>query len=139
MTSTHWNNIVNGAKARDMPMAVTPEYLSRLFDEQSGRCALTGVPIVLDVDCDARLAVRNSTASLDRIDSSVGYVPGNCRWVHRTINIMRNMLSDDAFVAWCRLVVEHRDRISEGAIGCDEMPESCPPPIRLTKKNYPQK
>jgi len=47
-----------------------------------------------------------STASPDRIDPSKGYVEGNVRWVHKTINSMRNSMCDQEFRRWCRLVCE---------------------------------
>jgi hypothetical protein len=49
-------------------------------------------------------ATSKVTASLDRIDSSKGYVEGNVQWVHKRINIMKNDLSDSEFIEWCRVV-----------------------------------
>lgn len=58
---------------------ISYEYLLDLWESQKGCCALTGIPMV---------HVFNSmkTISVDRIDSSKGYVPGNvqlvCKWVN---------------------------------------------------------
>ena len=59
---------------------------------------MSGVPIGFD----------DATASLDRIDSSRGYVPENVQWVHKVINRMKGTLSDDEFKSWCRTVAAQR-------------------------------
>jgi len=48
-------------------------------------------------------------ASLDRIDSTGGYTEGNVQWVHRTVNFMKQSLSDAELVQWCRRIVEFSD------------------------------
>jgi hypothetical protein len=46
----------------------------------------------------------SNTASLDRKNSSVGYVIGNVRWVHPVINMMKNHFSDETFISMCNRV-----------------------------------
>ena len=55
------------------PTARDAAYIKELLKEQSGRCALSGLPIVAEE--------KTGTASLDRKDSSKGYVPGNVQWL----------------------------------------------------------
>ena len=43
-----------------------------------------------------------STASLDRIDSSEGYVPGNVQWVHLVVNDLKSNMPQEEFLNWCR-------------------------------------
>lgn len=43
----------------------------------------------------------DSTASLDRIDSSKDYTIGNVQWIHKSINLMKNVIPQDIFVEWC--------------------------------------
>lgn len=50
------------------------------------------------------MAAGASTASLDRKDSTKGYVPGNTQWVHLVINDMKSDFSQQEFVDWCTLV-----------------------------------
>lgn len=45
-----------------------------------------------------------------RIDSTGGYTEGNVQWVHRTVNFMKQSLSDAELVQWCRRVVGFADR-----------------------------
>ena len=44
------------------------------------------------------------TASLDRIDSSKGYIEGNVQWVHKSVNIMKCDFSSDIFIGICNQI-----------------------------------
>lgn len=44
------------------------------------------------------------TASLDRIDSTRGYVVGNLQWIHKDLNLMKNTLPTSLFIEWCKKV-----------------------------------
>lgn len=87
---------------------VTPKYLYELLEKQNFRCALSGVPISLysreDVRIDGGKGNLSCTASLDRIDSTKGYIEGNVQWVHKFINIMKWDLGQEEFVYFCRKV-----------------------------------
>ncbi|NCC25901.1 MAG: hypothetical protein EOM25_12030 [Deltaproteobacteria bacterium] len=76
---------------------IKAEDLKALWDEQGGRCALSGLMVAIGVD-----------ASLDRIDPEKGDVPGNVRWVHADIKAMKGELSDTQFLELCDRVVRHR-------------------------------
>jgi len=47
---------------------------------------------------------HENTASLDRIDSSKGYVKDNVQWVHKDINRMKWNFPQDKFVKLCSFV-----------------------------------
>jgi hypothetical protein len=92
------------AARRSLPFELTIEDVYEMFVKQNGRCILTGVEIKFPANC------RDSgTASLDRIDSRLGYTKSNVQWVHRVVNFMKQTLSNEALVDWCRLVVAHAD------------------------------
>jgi hypothetical protein len=99
-----WHNILARCKTAGEECAVTPQYLFGVLKDQNWKCALTGVEIGF-APCN-RLK-NQTTASVDRIDSSKGYVEGNIWWVHKRINSMKNDYSVDEFVEWCKMVVEH--------------------------------
>lgn len=105
---TYWCTLQGGAKARGIDFEITLGYAWSLFN---GKCALSGVPITLSS------TVKNNspdyaafTASLDRKDSSLGYIEGNIQWVHRTVNRMKGELLDDALKWWCSKIVENISR-----------------------------
>lgn len=48
-----------------------------------------------------------TTISLDRIDSTKGYIEGNVQWVHKSVNIMKSTLTQEQFINFCKLVAEN--------------------------------
>jgi hypothetical protein len=97
-----WHRIKDRCRARGLDLDITPKYLYELYEAQDGKCALSGVPIFF-----GRLRRDETTASPDRIDPKKGYIKGNVRWVHKVVNGMRNVLSDEDLVGWCKNIVDH--------------------------------
>jgi D-glycero-beta-D-manno-heptose 1-phosphate adenylyltransferase len=94
----HFNAIWHSAKDRGLEFDVTMEYVWRVFEDQKGLCALTGRPIIFNS------TYRNKaerTASLDRIDSTKGYIEGNLQWVHKIVNKLKKNLPDEDFINLC--------------------------------------
>ena len=102
-----WHSIRDGAKRRKLEFTVTIEEAWDLFQRQQSRCAITGEPLIFAKMGEYRSHRGSQTASLDRIDSSKGYIPGNIQWVHRIINEMKWDYPQEEFVTWCKRVVEH--------------------------------
>lgn len=81
---------------RGLEIGVDTEYLESLWNEQDGKCALSG----LDMEVRTRtLRPHNNylVASLDRIDSSKGYVVGNVQFVCYALNLAKQSGSDSDF------------------------------------------
>jgi hypothetical protein len=55
-----------------------------------------------------RGGTRNQTASLDRIDSTKGYLVGNVQWVHKDINNIKQDYTVDELMKYCELIVKHK-------------------------------
>lgn len=89
---------------RQKEVTVSLQDLVDKWKQQQGRCVYSNLKLTL-VGKDSEWKV--STASLDRIDSSKGYVPGNIQWVHKRINTMKNDMPEDEFILWCAAVVNH--------------------------------
>lgn len=103
ITGNHWNQIsraASGKERRKLEFTITIQYAWELFVKQNGLCALSGLPIKFG-------GQNNRTASLDRIDSRFGYVPGNVQWVHKHINMMKNSLNQDVFIELCSAVAKN--------------------------------
>lgn len=103
--STHIVRSASGDKGRRQPveLSITIEEGWNLFIKQNKSCALTGLPITFP----KKFKDRSWTASLDRIDSSKGYIKGNIQWVHKDINMMKRIYSQDHFIKMCTLVSEY--------------------------------
>lgn len=97
------------ANARNKKFDITLEYISNLYDQQGGKCALSGLPISFGED-GKNLSYAIGSASLDRIDSSIGYVEGNVQWVHKHVNSMKNAYDMEYFIQLCREVITHYDK-----------------------------
>lgn len=99
------SSIKKGARKRDLPFEVSGEYLWRLFLSQDRRCALSGRDIQFEPHCTK---TNQRTASLDRIDNTVGYIKGNVQWLHKHINKMKFVYEEDYFVELCKDVAKYK-------------------------------
>ncbi len=97
---TRWNAIRASAAKRHLDFTITIERGWQLFEAQQRKCALSGMPITFPTEARS----NDGTASLDRIDSSKGYIEGNVQWVHVTANRMKWDLTQDDFISFCHLV-----------------------------------
>lgn len=81
-------------------VAITPADMLRQWNNQDGKCALTGLPLVTEANSPR-------TASLDRIDSSVGYIPTNIQWICSVVNTMKSDLDQDDFIEWSSHITDY--------------------------------
>ena len=102
MPSAHFKRILNGAKKRKIPFNINIKYVWDLYLKQNKKCALSGLPLDFSY---GRNCHHKGTASLDRIDSTKGYVKNNVQWVHKDINWMKQDYSNDYFIQMCKLIV----------------------------------
>ena len=105
-----WKQILSGAQGRGIAVSVSAQEAFSVLEEQGFRCALTGERLTLP----RSMTDKDATASLDRIDSDMGYAPGNIQWVHKTVNHLKNAFGQDEFVRWCELVTYHAKRRNAG-------------------------
>jgi hypothetical protein len=95
-----WYGYRRDAERRGLAFHISIEHGWDLYESQSRMCKMSGVQIGF-----GRVAKPSeTTASLDRLDSSIGYEIGNLQWTHKTINLMRHKLSVDAFISLCAQV-----------------------------------
>lgn len=96
---SYWSKLQYSAATRGHGFSVSIEEAWELYVYQGKVCALSGQPIFFGRRAEG-------TASLDRIDSSIGYVAGNIQWVHKDINKMKNVLGQDYFIDLCKKVAD---------------------------------
>lgn len=80
---------------------LTKEFLEEHYTKQNGKCALSDLEIRFPSFGEK---ATSQTASLDRINSDLGYIKNNIQWVHKDINKMKWELSQDRFLELCKLI-----------------------------------
>lgn len=106
LSGTHFQTIKFGAKRRNIPFDVTPQFLWKLYEEQGRKCAITDLNIVLENKIEkSNVAWSIVTASLDRKDNDLGYTRDNVWWVHKEVNRLKNNYSMDELLYWSKLIV----------------------------------
>lgn len=106
---TPFRIFVRQSRGRGSDVLVTPEYLKGLWERQHGRCHLSNIQMRLPISVaewegggwDYR------KPSLDRVDCTKGYVPGNVRFVTVMANYCRNRFEDKDLIGFCREVAKH--------------------------------
>lgn len=88
------------AKAKSLAFSLTTKYLTRLWEQQDGRCALSGAPLGL-------IGSGWSAASVDRIDPEKGYEEGNVQWVCWRVNDAKSNMGNRDFILFCRSVADN--------------------------------
>jgi hypothetical protein len=88
---------------------VTINDLEETWVAQQGRCALTGWEMTM------RLGEGQvpTNASIDRIDSKLGYLMGNVQLVCRAVNVAKSDLPQQEFFRLCAAVAETQDAHSK--------------------------
>jgi|TARA_R110000744_G_C19122477_1_gene536106 hypothetical protein len=92
----------DNAKRRNLPFETTAKELWKLLVAQDFKCALSGMYIRTSRTIDYKTKMQ--TASVDRIDSTKGYVEGNIQWVHKVINQMKSNRTDKELIEFCKAV-----------------------------------
>lgn len=92
------------AKKYNMSFNLSIDFLFDLYKQQNGLCFYTNSPMTLNTRCPNSL-------SLDRIESSKGYVEGNIVLCGFKVNNMKNDLSTSDFVNICELVCKNKDKL----------------------------
>lgn len=94
---------MNRIKSRNHEVDLTLEDLKALWEEQEGVCPLTGWELE-HVKVGRRAVAK--TASLDRIDNSMGYLNGNVRWIANIANMCKQSWDDEEVIAFCKAVAK---------------------------------
>lgn len=92
--------IFSRAESKGIPFALSEAWWNSQWQAQQGRCALTGFPMQLSGEKRAAW-----TASVDRIDPKLGYVPDNCRLVCYRANQMRSDMTNEELRVWLESMI----------------------------------
>lgn len=110
------NNLISGSylcdikcrsKKRGYEFDIDIDYIEELLIQQKFRCALSGISI--QVEFVGKSCKDGIIASLDRIDSTKGYIRGNVQWVHKDINWMKQEFAQERFIELCKAVANNNE------------------------------
>lgn len=87
-------NIRNRAKDKNYENNLNESILQDLWDKQNGKCTYTGTSLIKP---SYNKRKTPETASIDRIDSSRGYVANNIQFVAYSINMAKSDFDDKTF------------------------------------------
>lgn len=112
ISGEYFGKLRYGAKIRNILFDISIEYLWKMFEDQGRKCALTGQNLAFPPQVVRRGMKKGycsveHTASLDRIDSNLGYIVGNIQWVHKEMNLAKHSLSQKRFIELCQMVVDY--------------------------------
>lgn len=95
-----WRWARRRAKTRNLEFTLEPSSIEQLWKAQKGICALSGRPLTWGEESD--ILGDTDNLSLDRIDSSQGYIPDNIHLVTARVNLMKRDYSMANFVSICQ-------------------------------------
>ena len=95
-----YQRVRNSSTKRNKKMTITREDLEQLVIESKGICAISGLQMTT-------LHGDPNKASVDRIDSSKGYIKGNIQLTTTRANVIKKNWGDDDILEFCLAVVKH--------------------------------
>ncbi len=98
LSQSYWHKVEKAAHQRGYEFTITLKEAWDIFIQQDKKCALSGVPLLMFTNNDKYYL---QTASLDRIDSTKGYVSGNIQWVHKRVNFLKRDYDEKELLFWC--------------------------------------
>ena len=112
ISGRYYSSIKCRAFAKNREFSVTLKYLWYLYLKQDRKCKFTGNLLYFkNFDC------KKQNASLDRIDSSKGYIECNVQWIDKRVNMMKSTMTDEEFIILCRCIVNNQKITKEPYLG----------------------
>ena len=86
------------ANNRNLEFSILIDELWDIYLKQNKKCALSGI------DIGWEKVGQKHTASIDRIDSSIGYIKENIQLVHKDVNFMKQNFDQNYFITMCKAI-----------------------------------
>lgn len=97
------NGCKSRAKAKNLDFDLTIEYLEELWNKQDGVCAISGIPMTLNIDKG-----RNPyNVSVDQINPSGGYTKDNIQLVCMCVNQLKSDFDMSVILNICKNILEN--------------------------------
>ena len=95
-----YRKLLEQAKQRGHYFEISEDELWQVWELQKGICSLSGLKI------EITNALKTTTASVDRIDNSLGYIIGNVWFIHKHLNMMKYRYDLNYFTEMCCRVAD---------------------------------
>lgn len=106
-----FRSYLRAAYRRNKGCDITLEYLKELWDKQEGKCPYTGWDLLIAPTSGyCKMPRLPNRASLDRIDSSKGYLQGNVEFVSLIAQYAKNSFDREQVFEFCQAVVDCQAR-----------------------------
>ena len=96
---------IKNKRKKTHTITITRQELIDKYEEQSGRCAMTGVQLTHIKD---GTGMHDTNISVDRIDNDEGYTKDNVWLVCHVVNMMKNTMHLEDLLLWCELIYKNR-------------------------------
>jgi hypothetical protein len=107
----YFKQCIRQSSVRGYKFNLTMDDLITLYDKQGGKCALSGIRVVLPLCWHKK---EENRCSLDRVDSSKHYEIGNVQWVYYPLNRLKNKFKEVEFFRWCAMITDYQRLKSRG-------------------------
>jgi len=84
---------------------ITPEYLMEIYNKQNGLCYYSGIKMEIALK---GYSTNNYTLSIDRIDSTIGYLSSNIVLCCDAVNTMKMQMETNEFLKICKKIVDYK-------------------------------
>jgi hypothetical protein len=107
ISGSFWRKFERHAFKRNIPFTITIQEGWEIFQKQKEKCALSGVRIKFVNNYDKHV---EQTSSPDRIDNTKPYSKDNLQWVHKKVNRIKSVLSEDELLFWCEKILKNKGK-----------------------------
>lgn len=124
-----WSSLLKRVREDGHELDFDVDFIWDLYVKQQGKCALTG--------WDIKFGKKNlnNEVSIDRIDSSKGYIKTNVRLTHKWVNRCKLNCNEKFFYEICSAVTNHRkDLQTTEIIWEDDYMNDTEHPIQISTK-----
>lgn len=83
---------------------ISIDELEKIWNKQNGKCALTGWEMTMILG----KGNINTNASIDRVDSNIGYIQDNVQFVCRIVNTFKSNITEDMLYELCSAVIKNK-------------------------------
>jgi hypothetical protein len=83
---------------------ISVDELEDIWNKQNGKCALTGWDMTMILG-KGNIATN---ASIDRINSNLGYIENNVQFVCRSVNVFKSNATEELLYKMCEAIIENK-------------------------------